>query len=313
MRNARALACPASLKGVLSARAAAAALAEGLRSWAEVDELPVADGGEGTLEVLHAALGGEWHDAVVSDAFGRSRVARWLELPSGVSAVESAQAIPLDQERLDPFAASSRGLGELIRAVGKPRELLVCLGGTATVDGGAGLLDVLDELPAPTRVACDVDVPLVDAARLFSAQKGASPGDAAELEARLVAIPELVPYAEVPGAGAAGGLGAALASLGAELLPGAPLVLDLAGFDPTGYDLVVTGEGTVDRTTVRGKAPGEVARRCAAAGVRCVVFGGRIAEALPELETIPLSGDPSLAEQDLVALGRFLRRDAEAE
>jgi glycerate 2-kinase len=108
-------------------------------------------------------------------------------------------------------------------------------------------------------------------------------------------------------------LGAALASLGAELLPGAPLVLDLAGFDPTGYDLVVTGEGTVDLTTVRGKAPGEVARRCAAAGVRCVVFGGRIAEALPELETIPLSGDPSLAEQDLVALGRFLRRDAEAE
>ena len=310
MRNARALACPASLKGVLSARAAASALAEGLRSWAEVDELPVADGGEGTLDVLHAALGGEWDDAVVSDAFGRPRVARWLELLSGVSAVESAEAIPLSHERLDPFAASSRGLGELIRAVGKPRELLVCLGGTANVDGGAGLLDVLDELPAPTRVACDVDVPLVDAARLFSAQKGASPGDAAELEARLVAMPELVPYAEVPGAGAAGGLGAALASLGAELLPGAPLVLDLAGFDPTGYDLVVTGEGTVDGTTVRGKAPGEVARRCASAGVRCVVFGGRIAEALPELETIPLSGDPSLAEQDLVALGRFLRDDS---
>jgi glycerate 2-kinase len=313
MRNARALACPASLKGVLSARVAAAALAEGLGSWAEVDELPVADGGEGTLDVLHAALGGDWHEAVVPDAFGRSRVARWLELPGGVSVVESAEAIPLDQERLDPFAASSRGLGELIRAVGQPRELLVCLGGTANVDGGAGLLEVLDELPPPTRVACDVDVPLVDAARLFSAQKGASSADAAELEARLVAMPELVAFADVPGAGAAGGLGAALASLGAELLPGAPLVLDLAGFDPTGYDLVVTGEGTVDRTTVRGKAPGEVARRCAAARVRCVVFGGRIAEALPGLETIPLSGDPSLAEEDLVALGRFLRADAEAE
>src|SRR3954468_20225844 len=86
---ARALASPASLKGVLSAGAAAAALAEGLRSWAEVDELPVADGGEGTLDVLHAALGGEWRDAVVPDAFGRARVARWLELPDGVSAVES--------------------------------------------------------------------------------------------------------------------------------------------------------------------------------------------------------------------------------
>jgi glycerate kinase len=306
MQNARALACPASLKGVLSARDAAAAVAEGLRSWAEVDELPVADGGEGTLDVLHSALGGDWRDAEVADAFGRSRVARWLELPSGVSVVEAAEAIPLDAERLDPFAASSRGLAEVIRAVGRPRELLVCLGGTANVDGGAGLLAALDELPAPTRVACDVDVPLVDAARLFSAQKGASSADAAELEARLLAMPELAPYADVPGAGAAGGLGAALASLGAELLPGAPLVLDLVGFDPTGYDLVVTGEGTVDLTTVRGKAPGEVARRCAAAGVRCVVFGGRIGEALPELETIALSGDPNRAVKDLVALGRFL-------
>ena len=311
MLNARALACPASLKGVLSARDAAAALAEGLRSWAEVDELPVADGGEGTLDVLHSAFGGEWREAEVPDAFGRSRVARWLQLPSRVAVVEAAEAIPLDQERLDPFAASSRGLAEVIRAVGPPRELLVCLGGTANVDGGAGLLAVLDELPAPTRVACDVDVPLVDAARLFSAQKGASPADAAELEARLVAMPQLAAYADVPGAGAAGGLGAALASLGAELLPGAPLVLDLVGFDPTGYDLVVTGEGTVDLTTVRGKAPGEVARRCAALGVRCVVFGGRIGEALPELETIALSGDPNQAERDLVALGKFLR-DSEA-
>ena len=312
MKNARALACPASLKGVLSARDAAAALGEGLRSWAAVDELPVADGGEGTLDVLHAALGGEWRDAEVRDAFGRSRRARWLELASGVTVVEAAEAIPLDEERLDPFAASSRGLAEVIRAVGRPRELLVCLGGTANVDGGAGLLAMLGELPAPTRVACDVDVPLVDAARLFSPQKGASSADAAELEARLISMPELAPYADVPGAGAAGGLGAALASLGAELLPGAPLVLDLVGFDPTGYDLVVTGEGTVDRTTVLGKAPGEVARRCAPLGVRCVVFGGRISEALPELETIPLSGDPSRAAQDLVALGGFLR-DGEAE
>jgi glycerate kinase len=229
-----------------------------------------------------------------------------------VAVVEAAEAIPLDEERLDPFAASSRGLGEAIRAVGRPRELLVCLGGTANVDGGAALLEVLGELPAPTRVACDVDVPLVDAARLFSAQKGASPADAAELEARLIAMPELAPSAEIPGAGAAGGLGAALASLGAELLPGAPLVLDLVGLDPTGYDLVVTGEGTVDRTTMRGKAPGEVARRCAAAGVRCLVFGGRIGEAPPELETIALSGDPNRALSDLVALGRLLH-DAKAE
>src|SRR2546426_10820126 len=109
MPNARALACPASLKGVLSARAAAAALAEGLRSWAEVDELPVADGGGGTLDVLHAALGGEGRETRVPDAFGRSRVARWLELPSGVSAVEAAGAIPPDPQRLDPFAAANPG------------------------------------------------------------------------------------------------------------------------------------------------------------------------------------------------------------
>src|SRR5256885_4585908 len=103
MPNARALACPASLKGVLSARAAAAALAEGLRSWAEVDELPVADGGEGTLDVLYAALGGEWHDAPVPDAFGRPRLGPWLELPPRVSVVESAPAIPPDPTRVGPF------------------------------------------------------------------------------------------------------------------------------------------------------------------------------------------------------------------
>jgi glycerate kinase len=306
MPRARALACPASLKGVLSARDAAAALAEGLRSWAEVDELPVADGGEGTLDVLHAALGGKWHETEVVDSFGRPHDARWLELPTGIAVVEAAEAIPLDPSRLDPFAASSRGLGELIQAVGRPRELFVCLGGTANVDGGRGLLDVLNELPAPTRVASDVDVPLLDAARLFAAQKGASPAQALELEARLLAMPELSPYADLPGAGAAGGLGAALASLGAELVAGAPLVLDLVGFDPGRYNLVVTGEGTVDVTTARGKAPGEVARRCRAAGVRCVVFGGRIVEPVETAENVALSGNRERARDDLVALGARL-------
>ena len=277
-----------------------------MRSWAEVDQLPVADGGEGTLEVLQAALGADWHEAEVSDAFGRPHVARWLLTADGSALVEAAEAIPLDPRRLDPFAASSRGLGELIRAVGQPRELQVFLGGTANVDGGTGLLEVLDELPAPTRVAYDVGVPLLDAARVFAAQKGATAEDARKLEARLLGLSELTPYAGLPGAGAAGGLGAAFASLGAELLPGAPLVLDLVGFDPSGYDVVVTGEGTVDRTTTLGKAPGEVAKRCALAGVRCVVFAGRIGEALPELEVIPLSGDPMRAKMDLVELGIFL-------
>jgi glycerate kinase len=303
MPNARALACPASLKGVLSARAAATALAQGLRTWAEVDELPVADGGEGTLDVLHSALGGRWHEANVHDAFGRPRRARWLELRSE-AVVEAAEAIPLDPDRLEPLDASSRGLGELIQQLGSPGGLLVCLGGTANVDGGAGLLEVVDELPAPTRVACDVNVPLLDAVHVFAAQKGATAEQLPELEARLG---PLAPFADLPGAGAAGGLGGALASLGAELLGGAELVLDLLRFDPAPYDLVVTGEGTVDRTTMRGKAPGEVSRRCAAAGVRCVVFGGRVKEPVAEAETVPLSGDPARAREDLVALGLGLR------
>src|SRR5919201_23939 len=103
MPSARTLACPASLKGVLTARDAAAALAEGLREWSEVDVLPVADGGEGTLHVLQRALRAEWGEADVHDAFGRPRRARWLQLPTGEAAIEAAQAIPLDPERLDPL------------------------------------------------------------------------------------------------------------------------------------------------------------------------------------------------------------------
>jgi glycerate kinase len=302
-----ALACPASLKGVLRAAAAASALALGLRrSGAACDELPVADGGDGTSEALYLARGGTWHEVTVPDAFGRPRRARWLELPDGTAVAESAEAIPLDPSRLDPFAAASRGFGELIAAVGSPPRLVLGLGGTANVDGGAGLLEVLTELPAPTRVACDSLVPLLDAARLFAPQKGARPEQIDELAVRLAAVGRLAPFAELPGAGAAGGLGAALASLGAELVPGAQLVLGELGFEPAGYDLVVTGEGRVDRTTLTGKAPGEVARRCREAGVRCVVFGGVVDEPLEGVETVALSGDPARAHDDLVALGARL-------
>ena len=303
----RVLAAPASLKGALGALEAAAALAAGVRAaGSEATELPVADGGDGTLAVLHAALGGDWKEAEVVDAFGRPRTARWLVLPDGTAAVESAQAIPLVPERLDPVAASSEGLGLLIRAVGSPPALLVGLGGTANVDGGRGLRGVLDALTAATQVLCDVDVPLVDAARVFAAQKGASPEQVRKLEQRLRTDEELVPFAALPGAGAAGGLGAALASLGAELVSGAEFVLSAIGFDPAGYDVVVTGEGAVDATTLHGKAPGAVARRCAVAGVRCVVFGGRVDVAVPGAETVALSGDPARAREDLRGLGARL-------
>jgi glycerate 2-kinase len=273
-----ALACPASLKGVLSAREAAAALASGFeRAGVVCGVLPLADGGEGTVD----ALGRRCGDATV---------------------VEAAEAIPLDLERLDPMNATSRPFGELLRGL-RAERLIVGLGGTGTMDAGAGLLEVLDDLPAPTTVLCDVQTRLYDAPRLFGPQKGATAEQVALLERRFRAEERLAPYAELPGSGAAGGLGAALASLGAELVPGAAAVLDLLGFDPRRHSVVVTGEGRVDATTGEGKAPAEVARRCAAAGVPCVVFGGVVSERVPGAETVALSGDPGRAAEDLVALG----------
>ena len=310
----RALLCPASLKGVLSARSAAAAVARGVRrAGGDAVELPVADGGEGSADVLFGALGGEWHDAVVSDPLGRPVPARWLELPDGRAVVEAAAAIGLplltSAER-DPLVASSRGLGELLQAVlaRSPAELLIGLGGSATVDGGAGMREAIRALPVPTTVLCDVRTTLADAARLFAPQKGASPDDVGVLERRLASLDELAPYAELEGAGAAGGLGAALAALGARLVPGAAAILDLVGFDAAlrSADVVVTGEGQVDRTTAEGKAPGVVAERCVAADVRCVVFGGRVLAPIRAVETVSLSGDRTRAEADLEQVGEKL-------
>ena len=306
----RALACPASLKGVLTAAAAAAALAEGLRSaGADAVELPVADGGEGTAEALWLAGGGEWRQADVHDAFGAPRRARWLVLPEGTAVVESAAAVPLDPARLDPLAASSRGFGELVRAAldDGAKGLVLCLGGTATMDAGVGFLAVVDRLPVPAVVACDVTATLLDAPRLFGPQKGADPAVVVELERRFAALEALVSIRHKPGSGAAGGLGAALASLGAELVPGAAYVLDAVGFDASAFDLVVTGEGRVDATTSLGKAPGEVVRRSTA--TRCVVFGGVVEQGVPGAEAVALSGDPARARDDLVALGRNLVSD----
>jgi glycerate kinase len=287
----RAIAAPASLKEVLSAVAAAEALAAGLRAGgAEAIAVPVADGGEGTLDVL----GGDLRDAVVSAPLGGRVRVRWSLRNDGTAVVESAQALGFHTvAELDPVRASSRGLGELIVvAAREARSLLVCLGGTVTVDGGAGMREVLDELPVPTRVACDVLSPLLDAAYVFAAQKGATEDQLDLLAERLRGLPD------VPGSGAAGGLGGAFAALGAELLPGSALVLDEIGFDPRGYDLVVTGEGAVDETTWLGKAPGEVVRRCRDAGVRCELFSARD----------DFSGDPARAREDLLALGERLAR-----
>lgn len=282
MPSPSALACPDSLKRVLSARDAADALAEGFAAVGVTCEtLPLADGGEGTEDALRGRLS------------------------QGIAVIEASSVIPFDPERLDVTAHSSRALGEAIRRV-DAAQLYVGLGGTANMDAGAGLLDALDALPVPTTVLCDVQTTLYDAPRVFGPQKGATPEQVRELEASFRADARLAPFASLPGSGSAGGLGAALASLGAELVPGAPAVLDLVGFDPSGYSLLVTGEGRVDATTAVGKVPGEVARRCVAAGVPCVVFGGVVDAEVAGAETIALSGDPARARADLVGLGRSL-------
>jgi glycerate 2-kinase len=313
------VAAPNALKGVLSARAAAEALAAGFeRAGVSCERVPVADGGEGTAEALRSAVGGEWREVDVSDPLLRPVRARFLRIPDGRAVLEAAEAIGLWRlapEERDPLRATSRGLGELVCAAVEAgaTELAVGVGGVATVDGGAGMREVVPSLPVPMTVACDVSNPLLGdqgAARVFGPQKGASPEDVEVLERRLATMGELAPYANVPGAGAAGGLGAALAALGAHLLPGAELVLETIGFRKRirGALLVVTGEGEVDRTTAGGKAPGEVARVCAEEGVRCVVFGGRVLEPLRGVETRALSGDPERAEEDLAALGEELGR-----
>jgi glycerate kinase len=322
--------CPDSLKGVLSASDAAAALAAGVRSGGgSAVGLPLADGGEGTAEALAGALGGEWRHARVRDPLGRPVDARWLLLPGSRAVVESAEAIGLPRlsvaER-DPLRASSYGLGELLRDAVEEgvREVIVTLGGSATVDGGAGMRDALagvDLGSVRLRAACDVTNPLLGergAARVFGPQKGATTAQVVELEGRLASMEELLPYADVPGAGAAGGLGAALAALGATLEPGAELVLEAVSFRERvrGAGLAVTGEGAVDRTSSEGKVPGAVAAACRAEGVDCVVFGGVVdqagAGALRALgaEVVALSGVRARAYDDLVRLGERLAAGA---
>jgi glycerate kinase len=312
-----ALASPASLKGVLSPQEAAALLAAGLRrvEGLDAEELPVADGGEGTAAVLHGALGGTWHTAVVSGPLGRPVGARWLQLDDGTAVLDAAEAVGLPllaPDELDPLRASTQGLGELLLATlaTRPARLVVGVGGTATVDGGIGMRATVGSWlrEVPIRVLCDVRNPLLGergAARVFGPQKGADAAAVELLEERLAALAELADYRELPGAGAGGGLGAAFAALGAELVEGAEVVLDLIGFDDRARDavLVVTGEGTVDATTLEGKAPGAVRRRCERLGVRCEVFGGIVQDGI---DAHALSGDRGLAGEDLVQLGEEL-------
>lgn len=219
--------------------------------------LPMSDGGDGFIECLQNKLGGAVEELPAADPYGRVRPVPILRLPGGAVAIECAKVIGMaGLKRLDPLRASSNGLGELLSRLRQAPKLLVGLGGSATVDGGMGWPEM--DLP-PTAVFCDVKTDLSDAVRLFAPQKGALPEDLPLLHDRLMSLG--LPLGGHTGA--AGGLGAKLKSLGAELLDGADAMLETLGFDGAclACDAVVTGEGRLDRSTLEGKLPLRVAKR----------------------------------------------------
>ena len=283
-----ALVAPDSFKGTFSASDVAGAIASGLReAGREAVELPVADGGEGTMEVLVRALGGEIHLATASDPLGRPVEAAFALLPDGAAVVEAAQASGLgrvDERERDAWAATTRGTGELIAAAAEAgaERVIVTVGGSATTDGGAGAIEALDEAGVRVEidVLADVRTPFERAASVFGPQKGADPATVERLERRLHSLANRYrrdPRGE-PMSGAAGGLSGALwAEHGARLVPGAAYVLDAIGFDDRmrAAAFVVTGEGSLDEQTLQGKIVGEVATRCRQGGVACHAVVGR--------------------------------------
>ena len=283
-----ALVAPDSFKGTFSAPEVAAAIAAGLRgAGREARELPVADGGEGTMDVLVHALGGEVRTATVSDPLGRPVEAAFALLPDGSAVVEMAQASGLSlvhEAERNAWAASTRGTGELIAAAVEAgaSPVVVTVGGSATTDGGAGALAALEDAAVSVEmtVVCDVRVPFEGAPRIFGPQKGADPALVERLERRLDELAASFPRDPrgEPMTGCAGGLSGGLWAVhGARLVPGAPYVLDTIGFDALmrGSAFVVTGEGALDEQTLQGKIVGEVATRCRQGGVTCHAIVGR--------------------------------------
>ena len=285
------LVAPDDFKGSFSAAQVAAAIARGLREGGrEAVELPVADGGDGTMDALLATLGGERFEASVADPLGRPVTAEWAMLADGRTAVvEAAQASGLrrvEESERDAWAATTRGTGELIAAAAHAgaTAVLVAVGGSATTDGGEGALEALDEAGVAPElevcVLCDVQSAWEEAPRVFGPQKGADPETVARLERRLEELADRAPRDPrgVPMTGCAGGLSGGLwAFRGARLVPGAAYVLDAVGFDREmrRSRFVVTGEGLLDEQTMSGKALAEVATRCRGAGVGCHAVVGR--------------------------------------
>ena len=287
---------PDSYKECLSAREVADALARALSMRGATPLcVPLSDGGEGTVDVLTAALGGEIRTATVSDPLGRPVEAAFGIVPGGTAIIEVAAACGLSllsPEERNPLKASSRGVGELIlRAYAEGcRHFIVGLGGTATCDGGEGMLSLLRGAFRPGEagfeILCDVRAPFTGpegAARIFAPQKGASPEEVEILERRMLSLAENIlsetgkDVRGMPGAGAAGGLGGAfMAYFDAALCSGIDRIIGMTGFEAAvaGADLIITGEGRSDYQTLSGKVPYGVLRH--SGGVPVILLSGEI-------------------------------------
>jgi glycerate kinase len=339
----RILLAPDKFRGTLTARQAAEAIAAGWgreRPRDELELVPMADGGEGTMEALVDALGGRVERAVVAGPLGDAVEAAFGvgSSPDGrVGVIEMARASGLallGERRRDPLRSTTRGTGELMaRAMDSGATILiVCLGGSATSDGGAGMaaalgarfldasgaaiadggaalvdlarIDVSGMDPrlrqTPVLGACDVDNPLTGAqgaSAVYGPQKGASPSDVSVLDhalGHLAAVVERdlgVALKDEPGAGAAGGLGfGLLAFCGGHLRPGVEVVMDAVGLAEriARADLVITGEGSLDEQSLRGKTPAGVLQACGIAGVPAAIVCGRASIAPPGVPVVSL-------------------------
>ncbi len=296
------LAAPDKFRGTVTARQAAEAIARGCPPGRMVRRIPLADGGEGLLEVLDV-LGGQLERAEVSGPLGAPVVAEWLRA-GPVAIVEMARASGLvlagGAAGNDAVAADTRGTGQLVVAAARaleasrsgadPLRVIVGLGGSATTDGGLGALRAVEGAGGLGTVelvgACDVHVGFFEAVSRFARQKGATDAQMVELATRFDSVADRyrrqygLDVADLPGAGAAGGLGAAIVALGGTLRSGYEVVTELLGFGEAleAASLVVTGEGAFDSTSFAGKAAGSVVRDAAAAGVPSLVIAGRATE-----------------------------------
>jgi glycerate 2-kinase len=286
----RVLIAPDCFGGTLTAPEAAQAMADGWQAAAPGDELvlrPLTDGGPGFVDVLHTVLGGTLHTEEVTGPLGERVTATWLE-HDGTAYVESAQAnglhlVPQADRR--PLDATTRGVGELMVAARDTGvdKIVIGLGGSATTDGGKGMLEIASGDWPELVAATDVENPLLGphgAARTFGPQKGATGEDVAVLEARLAefSAERGIELRDEPGAGAAGGLGYGLFLLGAKRVSGAGLVRELTGLDKAMADaqIALTGEGSFDWQSLRGKLVTSVASAAAERGVPCVVLAGQV-------------------------------------